>query len=100
MIRGTTPTHTFNIPFDTSMVDEVKIVYAQDDQVVLEKDTTDCVLGAQTISVTLTQEDTFLFDHKKAVEVQLRVLTPGGDVLASIPEKVGITKCLDNEVLA
>ena len=36
MIIGTTPTHTFDIPFDTSMVDEVKITYAQDDVVVLE----------------------------------------------------------------
>lgn len=100
MIKGTTPTHTFNIPFDTDMVDEVKIVYAQDDQVILEKDTTDCALDAQTISVTLTQEDTFLFNHKKAVEIQLRILTLGGDALASIPEKIGVSKCLDAEVLA
>ena len=67
MIRGTTPTHTFNIPFDTSMVKEVKILYAQDVVKILEKKNGDCVLAGQSISVTLTQEDTFLFDNKKPV---------------------------------
>lgn len=100
MIRGTTPTHTFNIPFDTSMVKEVKVIYAQNDAVVLEKNTVDCTLDAQSISVTLTQEDTFLFDCKKAVEIQIRVLTLGGEALTSVPKKVGVSKCLDDEVLA
>ena len=99
MIRGTTPTHTFNIPFDTSMVKEVKILYAQDDVKILEKKNGDCTLAGQSISVTLSQEDTFLFDSKKPVEIQIRVLTLGGDALASIPEKVGVSKCLDSEVL-
>jgi hypothetical protein len=99
MIRGTTPTHIFNIPFDTSLVDEVKVTYAQDDVVVLEKHTVDCTLEGATISVTLTQEDTFLFNCKKAVEVQIRVLTINGEAFASIVEKIGVSKCLDNEVL-
>lgn len=99
MIRGTTPTHTFNIPFDTSLVSGVKITYAQNEEVVLEKHTADCVLDAQTIKVTLTQEDTFLFDCKQAVEVQIRVLTVGGNALTSVTEKIGVSKCLDNEVL-
>ena len=41
MIRGTTPTHIFNIPFDTSLVDEVKITYAQEDEIILIKGTAD-----------------------------------------------------------
>lgn len=100
MIRGTTPTHIFNIPFDTSLVDEVKITYAQDDEIVLIKGTSDCVLDTNTIKVTLSQEDTFLFDHKKNVQVQVRFLTKSGEAFASIVEKVGVSQCLDNEVLA
>ena len=99
MIGGTTPTHTFNIPFDTSMLKEIKVLYTQNDALVLEKYTSDCKLDGATISVTLTQEDTFLFDYKKVVEIQLRVLTLGGEALTSVPEKVGVSKCLDNEVL-
>jgi hypothetical protein len=100
MIRGTTPTHTFNIPFDTSLVDEVKITYAQEDEIILTKGTTDCTLENNAIKVTLSQEDTFKFDHAKAVQIQIRILTVGGEALASVIEKVGVSKCLDNEVLA
>jgi hypothetical protein len=97
MIRGTTPTHLFNIPFDTTAVDKVKITYSQNGKEVLAKK--DCKLDGKTISVTLTQDDTFLFDHNKDVEIQIRVLTLGGDVLANVPIKVGVSKCLDDEVL-
>lgn len=99
MIKGTTPTYTFTLPFDTSIVNKVKITYAQDDVTTLEKYTTDCTLNDETISVTLTQEDTFLFDCKKPLEIQIRILTSGGDVIASVPQTIGISKCLDNEVL-
>ena len=99
MIKGTTPTHIFTIPFDTSVLDKVKITYAQNDAIVLTKTTENCALEENKISVTLTQEDTFAFDHKKAVEIQLRVLTKNGEVLTSLPEKVGVAKCLDDEVL-
>lgn len=99
MIRGTTPTHTFGIPFDTSILKEVKVIYAQDNIALVEKRIPDCLLGDNMIQVTLTQEDTFKFDCKKPVEIQVRVLTRNGDVLSTIPQKVGVAKCLDNEVL-
>lgn len=99
MIRGTTPTHTFNIPFDTSLVDEVKITYAQRDEIVLSKSTEDCVLENDTIAVTLSQEDTFKFDCTECVQIQLRILTVNGEALASVVTTVGVSKCLDNEVL-
>ena len=98
-MKGTTPTHTFTIPFDTSKVDKVKIIYAQDDVVVLEKRTSDCTLLDNTIKVTLAQEDTFRFDHEKAVEIQIRVLTNDDKAFKSLPYVVGVTKCLDDEVL-
>jgi hypothetical protein len=99
MIRGTTPTHVFNIPFDTSLVDEVKITYAQDDEIIFVKHTPECTLGDKSISVTLTQSETFLFDHKKSAQIQIRILTKSGEAFASILEKVGVSKCLDDEVL-
>lgn len=99
MIRGTTPEHKFTIPFDTALVDKVKIIYAQDDVVVFEKETADCVLDGMTVTTRLTQEDTLKLDHKKAVQIQLRILTTGGQALASIIEKVGVSQLLDDEVL-
>lgn len=99
MNRGTTPTHTFTIPFDTSLIKEVKIIYSQDDEQVFCKRTADCELSGTDIKTTLSQEETFMFDCKKLVQIQLRVLTNGGDSLITpiITRTVG--KCLDDEVL-
>lgn len=99
MIVGTTPTHTFNIPFDVSNIAMVRVIYAQNNNVVLTKTNEDCVLEDNTVSVTLTQEDTFLFDHTLPVEIQLRILTVNGTSLGSIPKKVGVTKCLEDVVM-
>lgn len=99
MIRGTTPTHTFNIPFEAGMIKECRIIYAQDNEVIVKKDNSKCILEGTTIKVTLTQEDTFKFDNLKPVQIQLRILTKSGEVFASIVENVGVSKCLDNEVL-
>lgn len=100
MIRGTTPTHTFTLPFDASLVAKCKIIYAQDEVEIFHKNTEDCVLSGTTIATKLTQEETFMLDCHKCVDIQVRVLTTTGDALASVPKKVGVAKCLDNEVLA
>lgn len=99
MIVGTTPTHTFNIPFDTAAINTVRVIYSQNDTAILVKKTEDCELKDNVVSVTLTQADTFLFDHKSPVEIQLRVFPKSGGALASIPKRVGVTKCLETEVI-
>ena len=99
MIVGTTPTHTFNIPFGTSIISRVRVVYSQNDEVVLTKTEKDCSFEDNILRVTLTQGDTFKFNHKHPVEIQLRVLTASGSVLASVPKKIGVTKCLETEVI-
>lgn len=99
MIRGTTPTHTFTLPFEASAIQSVKIIYAQDDVVVCEKLTKDCTLSGSTVVTTLTQEDTLKFDHKKVAQIQLRILTAGGQALASVIEKVGVSQLLDEGAL-
>ena len=99
MIVGTTPTHIFNVPLLASEIAEVRVLYSQNDTLIVTKTTTDCTIQDKLISVTLTQEDTFLIDANKPVEIQIRVLTPSGDALNSIPKRVGVTKCLENEVI-
>ena len=98
MIRGTTPTHTFNLKFDTSLIDKVKITYAQNDHIIFEKLATDCVLDGFTIKTVLTQEETLKLDHNSPVQIQLRILTTGGNALASVVQKVGVSQLLDDGV--
>lgn len=100
MIKGTTPTHTFTLPFDTSVLAKCKVVYGQNGVEVFSKRTEDCVMKGNTISTTLSQEETLMLDYHKGVEIQLRVLTNNGEALASVTTTIGIAKCLDNEVLA
>jgi hypothetical protein len=99
MIRGTTPTHVFTLPFDTALIREIKIIYAQNDNVVLEKKLAQCTLKGDTATVKLTQEETLLFNCHEYVQIQVRVLTLSGDALASTIERVSVGKCLENEVL-
>ena len=99
MIQGTTPTHTFTLPFDTSLLTSARIIYSQNEKIILKKELSDCECSGNTISCKLTQEETFLFVHPKTVQIQIRVLTDGGDALNSDIETVPCKMCLDDEVL-
>lgn len=99
LVRGTTPTHKFTLPFDTGIVKTVKVLYAQDDIVVLEKEGEACNCSGNTVTVKLTQEDTFKFDCNKFVQIQVRVITQDDNSLVSEVKCVSVAKCLEDEVL-
>lgn len=99
MIRGSTPTHNFILPTDTKNFSKIKITYAQDDNILFEKDLNSCKCDGNIVTVKLTQEETFLLDCKKDVQIQMRVRTLNGDVIPSIIKLVDVGKCLDDEVL-
>jgi hypothetical protein len=97
MVRGTTPTYTFEIPFDTNLIASAKVIFSQG-EVSVSKRLHDCSLNGSELSVKLTQEDTFKF-CKGAVEMIIRVLTLGGDALASDVMYDFVRCCNDDEVL-
>ena len=99
MIKGTTPTHVFTLPFDTEMVKTVQVIYGQGGVVKATKGNEDCTLEGKTVTTKLTQEETFSFVEGSCVEVQIRVLTHSGDVLASHVKRVHCEECLSDEVL-
>lgn len=72
MIRGTTPTLVFRTSIDCSKLTLLNIAFAQNGKIVLEKNLSQCNIDGNTASVTLTEEDTLLFDYKKKVEIQVR----------------------------
>ena len=99
MIRGTNPVHIFVIPFDTSIVEKVRVIYKQNNVEVLRKETDDCSLEDDMIGVKLSQEETMLFDHTQNVYAQLRVLTTEGDSYVSPIMVVSVGECMDKEVI-
>ena len=62
MIRGSTPTHTFTVPFDLIPGTKVRIVYAQNNKIILERETETCTVTKNVISIDLTSDETLLFD--------------------------------------
>jgi hypothetical protein len=101
MIRGTTPTHVFEIPLDASLVADLRVSYAQGGDALITKKLADVKLEGNTITVRLTEEETLLFDHSKSIAfVQVKVKTTGGDVLSSRIMNFNVFEALNEEVLA
>lgn len=98
-IRGTTPTHIFEIPFDSDIVKSMNITYCQHKEIILEKDLSDCILDGNSISVTLSQDDTLKFSHRRPVEIQIKILTNSGKVLATSVTDIKVGRVLSEEVL-
>lgn len=99
MRLGSTPKHEFMLPFNMSLVKEFKVTYKQNGKIILEKYLDDFAVDGNTLSATLTQEETFLFAEGVNVELQARVLTMGGDALSSDIRIITAERCLDSEVL-
>ena len=71
-IQGTTPTITFNLPFDVSTIKNCEIYFGQNDELLVTKGYNDCVLSGTTLSVTLKQKDTLQFDPAEKLQIQVR----------------------------
>lgn len=94
MIRGTTPTLTFKLPFDCKGIELLNISFAQHDNVVLEKDLYDCNVEGNEIRVTLTEDDTLKFDCvERYAEIQIRIGI-GEQRLASQIMKISVDRVL------
>ena len=105
MIRGTTPTLQFNLPFSASLIKAAQVLISYVDnykEVIIEKTLDECELGEMCISTELTQEETLAFPAPITAEVQLRVIVnqDGKDVtLATNVYKVKVKKLLKDGVL-
>lgn len=99
MRQGTTPKHTFRLPFSVPEGSVVRIIYKQDNSVVFVKTAKDCAIEGDSVSVRLTQEETFQLDEKYKVRIQLRILTPNQEALESEVIVRTIEECLEREVM-
>lgn len=98
MRRGTTPTHTFALPFEVSIISALRITYKQENNVILTKEKDDCTLTDNVINVKLRQEETLKFKCNAPAKVQLRIVR-NDDVIASEVFNFFVNECLDNEVI-
>lgn len=73
MIRGTTPTLKFNLPFNTNRINNGYVTFSQQKVIVLDKDISECTCDNNMLIVNLTQEETLKFQHGCKVEVQIKI---------------------------
>lgn len=99
MIRGTTPPHTFKLPIDVQDAKQIRIIYAQNDEVLFVKTKPELGVSGNEVRLRLTQEETLMFDHGEAAEIQLRVLTAENNALASKVIRIPVGMLLEDEVM-
>ena len=83
MIRGTTPTLRFYLPFSVELLEVAYITMQQGGETVIEKTLSECTAEQNVISVKLTQEETLKLHVGSTVEIQIRAKTAKDDALAS-----------------
>lgn len=81
IIRGTTPTLRFGLPFDADMIANGFVVIQQEEVTVVEKELSDCECGGKTVSAKLTQEDTLKLSSDMNAEISIVVKTTDGERL-------------------
>ena len=99
MIRGTTPTLEFTLPFDTSLIAEIYVTMTQNGKTVLEKTLSDCNCSGTSVSLTLTQEDTLKLQQQPRSQAEIRVRTTAGEALASDIMSVYVGRILKEGVI-
>lgn len=98
-IRGTTPTHQFALPFDAGMITKLSVTYSRENgEVVVKRRKEECEMIGNIISVTLSQQESLSFQPDEIVEVQIKLSTDGGNVLASPKYRIAVEDALDTEV--
>lgn len=97
--QGTTPTHTFTLPIDSSLLKTIHISYSQLGEIVFIKKDEDVQKSGNTVYTKLTQKDTLSLDPDELVKIELRMLTHAGDALKSEPVLRSVEECTEKEVL-
>lgn len=102
MIRGTTPTLLYDLPFSASLIKSAEITIEYSDnlkKILITKTLEDCELGEASISTRLTQEETLQLPAPATVLVQLRVLTNDDIALATESMGIEVKKLLAGDVI-
>ena len=97
MIRGTTPTITYNFPFAVSGISKIRIYFLQGKDTLLTKSEDDCTFSGNSVSVTLTEQETYGFSAKKRLETKSRFLLSDGTVGGTKPKFIDIEETGGNE---
>lgn len=99
LIRGTTPTLEFALPFQTNQLAEAFVTISQRGAVVIDKPLTECECDAKMLTVRLTQAETLRLQSSCICEIQIRARTLDGEAVASNIMSVQTERILKDGVI-
>lgn len=98
MRQGTTPTIQITInDIDLNEMQNIYVVFEQNGYI-LKKESSDLDIEGNTISVSLSQEETLNF-KESTCNIQLRMITKGGVAIASPIKTTKVYRVLNKEVI-
>lgn len=98
MRQGTTPTIQITInDIDLNEMQNIYVVFEQNGYI-LKKESSDLEIEENTISVSLSQEETLNF-KEGTCNIQLRMITKGGVAIASPIKTTKVYRVLNKEVI-
>ena len=98
MRQGTTPTIQITInDIDLNEMQNIYVVFEQNGYI-LKKELNDLDIEGNTISVSLSQEETLNF-KEGTCNIQLRMITKGGVAIASPIKTTKVYRVLNKEVI-
>lgn len=83
MIRGTTPTLEFTLPFEVETLSALYVTFKQAGRTVAERTLQECRYEGKVLLVELSQDETLAFTAGQQVDMQIRVKFTSGKALAS-----------------
>lgn len=99
MIRGTTPTLEFTLPFDTGQLAAAWVTISVDGSEVINKTLEECEREACVLRLRLTQQETLQLPTRSVAEIQIRARTTEGEAIASSIIPVRVDRILRDGVI-
>lgn len=92
MRRGSTPTFTVNMPANSSCFSDVTVVFVQNGKVVLTIGNDELNFDGYSLTFTLSEDQSFMFEAGHIAELQLRAVTTLGQIVVSDIKQIAVTK--------
>lgn len=102
VIRGTTPTHEFDLPYPIEIIQSLRITYGQSRKPVHIKKLGEygCEVTDGKLKVSLNQIETFAFNPSKHVFIEIRIKLNNGKVVRTEePIVLKVVDTMDEEVM-
>jgi hypothetical protein len=99
IVRGTTPTISYSLPFSSDLLAEAFVTVEQRDAIVIEKELSACERTGNTLTARLTQDDTLSLKAGTLTKIRLVVKTTSGDRLETKDSIVRVSDTHKNGVI-